>query len=156
MQAKDRTICRLGTLSLLGLSNGLEKGFTHDSLTGNSPTLCNGSDAQESGQAIQFPRSLGRKDGRNQGGMAQVVWPDVGSAMRELRRRCSEIAGEGDTIMPHHFTKGTVEAAIFCPRCMRETMWRIADGRRQYCLKCNEKPKPSVEVKVEKSGDLFS
>lgn len=58
--------------------------------------------------------------------------------------------------MPHHFTKGTIEAAIFCPRCMKETMWKIADGRRQYCLICAEKPRPQKEEKIETSGDLFS
>ena len=38
--------------------------------------------------------------------------------------------------MPGHYTKATVEASIFCGKCHRMTSWRIADGRRQYCLVC--------------------
>jgi hypothetical protein len=41
--------------------------------------------------------------------------------------------------MPHHFTKSTVEASIWCNRCNKETPWRIADGRRQYCLTCDSR-----------------
>ena len=41
--------------------------------------------------------------------------------------------------MPHHFTKDTIQAAIFCNACMKETPWRIADGRRQFCLTCYER-----------------
>lgn len=41
--------------------------------------------------------------------------------------------------MPQHYTKDTTEAIIFCAKCMDETRWRVADGRRQYCLKCYEK-----------------
>lgn len=41
--------------------------------------------------------------------------------------------------MPQHYTKLTTQAAIFCRKCMKETPWRIADGRRQYCLTCYER-----------------
>jgi len=41
--------------------------------------------------------------------------------------------------MPHHFPKGTIQASIFCNTCMRETLWKVADGRRQYCLACEER-----------------
>lgn len=41
--------------------------------------------------------------------------------------------------MPHHFTKSTVEASIWCNVCRKETPWKIADGRRQYCLVCYAK-----------------
>jgi hypothetical protein len=52
--------------------------------------------------------------------------------------------------MPHHYTKATVEASVWCNRCGKETPWRIADGRRQFCLACYEK---SLEI-VGKSGAL--
>jgi hypothetical protein len=40
--------------------------------------------------------------------------------------------------MPEHYTKNTVRAEIFCMKCRKLTPWRIADGRRQYCLLCYE------------------
>ena len=58
--------------------------------------------------------------------------------------------------MPHHFTKGTVEAAIWCNKCGKETPWRVADGRRQYCLKCYEKPpEPKKPEEPAKTPSLF-
>jgi hypothetical protein len=42
--------------------------------------------------------------------------------------------------MPHHHTKSTVEASLWCNRCNKETPWRIADGRQQFCLTCYSKP----------------
>lgn len=62
--------------------------------------------------------------------------------------------------MPHHYTKGTVEASIWCNKCRKETPWRIADGRRQYCLTCYAKPAaeessaPPPDLEVGQ-GDLF-
>jgi hypothetical protein len=40
-----------------------------------------------------------------------------------------------------HFAKSTVQAEIFCNRCMKMTPWRVADGRRQYCLTCYDRRK---------------
>ncbi len=40
-----------------------------------------------------------------------------------------------------HFPKATVQANCWCNRCNRETPWRIADGRRSYCLTCYDKPR---------------
>ena len=59
--------------------------------------------------------------------------------------------------MPHHFTKGTVQAALFCNTCMKETPWKIADGRRQFCMTCYEKRQEKKEEKppMETQGDLF-
>ena len=63
------------------------------------------------------------------------------------------------TMGKFHFTKGTVEASIFCNRCMKMTPWRVADGRRQYCLTCYDKRKEAdsqIPVKPEdKQGSLF-
>jgi hypothetical protein len=60
--------------------------------------------------------------------------------------------------MPHHFTKSTEQAMIFCPRCMKETMWKIADGRRQFCLPCQErKQQPEKpESPQDTQGNLFN
>ena len=49
--------------------------------------------------------------------------------------------------MPHHFTKGTVQASIWCNRCNKETPWRIADGRRQYCLTCYAMNRHTTETR---------
>ncbi len=56
--------------------------------------------------------------------------------------------------MPHHFTKDTTEAAIFCNKCMKETMWRIADGRRQWCIACYEKQQSPEKKKEEPPQDI--
>lgn len=48
--------------------------------------------------------------------------------------------------MPHHFPKNTVQAEVFCPKCMKLTPWRIAGGRRAYCLVCYGRPQPSKPV----------
>ena len=57
--------------------------------------------------------------------------------------------------MPHHFTKGTVEAAIWCNKCNRETPWRIVDGKRQYCLTCYNKPPEEKSPTIEATLPLF-
>lgn len=62
--------------------------------------------------------------------------------------------------MPHHFTKTTVEASIYCTRCGKDTPWRIADGRRQFCLVCYDKPvdkKPVIQATpAPAQADLFA
>jgi hypothetical protein len=64
--------------------------------------------------------------------------------------------------MPEHYTKLTVEAAIFCKTCMKVTPWRIADGRRQWCIPCYERehqaapePRRQPPEPRPKSGLLF-
>ena len=57
--------------------------------------------------------------------------------------------------MPHHFNKATVEASCWCNKCGKETPWRIADGRRQYCITCYERPKEAKVAEPAKTGDLF-
>jgi hypothetical protein len=48
--------------------------------------------------------------------------------------------------MAHHFTKTTTEAAVWCNKCGKETPWRVADGRRQYCIPCyDRRPDPANE-----------
>jgi hypothetical protein len=55
-----------------------------------------------------------------------------------------------------HYTKSTVEASIWCNRCNKETLWRIADGRRQYCIPCYERPKPAPEQPAAEQINLFT
>jgi hypothetical protein len=38
--------------------------------------------------------------------------------------------------MRHFFTKSTVEATIWCKRCGRETLWKVAGGRPMCCETC--------------------
>lgn len=61
--------------------------------------------------------------------------------------------------MPQHYPKNTVEASIWCSKCNKETPWRIADGRRQYCLNCYQKhPIDNISKKageMEREAPLF-
>jgi hypothetical protein len=58
--------------------------------------------------------------------------------------------------MPHHYPKSCVEASIWCNRCGKETPWRIADGRRQFCLICYVKPvERKTAIETQDQGDLF-
>ena len=50
--------------------------------------------------------------------------------------------------MRHFFTKGTVEASIWCIKCHRYTMWAICGGRPQYAW--------SVGQTVAGNGSRFS
>lgn len=57
---------------------------------------------------------------------------------------------------PEHYPKLTVEASIFCKKCMKTTPWRVADGRRQWCIPCYErdhaaKPEPAAPVEPEQT-----
>lgn len=38
--------------------------------------------------------------------------------------------------MRHFFSKGTIEAAIWCKKCAKETPHKIDDGRPTHCLVC--------------------
>lgn len=62
---------------------------------------------------------------------------------------------EEEDAMPHHFPKLTVEAACWCNRCNRETPWRIADGRRQFCLICRGQSKPPAVAKPQSNQMSF-
>lgn len=57
--------------------------------------------------------------------------------------------------MSHHFTKSTVQAACWCNKCGKETPWRIADGRRSYCLVCYDKPTEKKPEKKQEEPRLF-
>ena len=52
--------------------------------------------------------------------------------------------------MPEHYTKLTVEASIWCNKCRKMTMWRIAGGKRSHCLECYVKiPEHAVKAAVK-------
>ena len=55
--------------------------------------------------------------------------------------------------MPHHWPKSTVEAQIFCNRCMKMTQWKIADGRQQFCLACYDAKKAADDAKKAEPED---
>lgn len=59
--------------------------------------------------------------------------------------------------MRHFFTKGTVEASIWCMKCGRATMWTIGGGQPMYCKVCYAKPQVETvaESPVPVSGNLF-
>jgi hypothetical protein len=38
--------------------------------------------------------------------------------------------------MRHFFAKNTVEAQIYCKKCCKETLWKVAGGRPLYCTAC--------------------
>lgn len=57
---------------------------------------------------------------------------------------------------PEHYPKLTVEASVFCKTCMKMMPWRVADGRRQYCIACYvrdhpAKPEPAALVEPEQT-----
>jgi hypothetical protein len=59
--------------------------------------------------------------------------------------------------MGQHYTKDTVEAPIFCNKCMRFTQWRILGGKPAFCIPCYEK---NGEIKITRNPamaqmDLF-
>lgn len=59
--------------------------------------------------------------------------------------------------MRHFFTKNTVEAVIWCVPCHKETLWKVAGGRPQYCTECYDK-RQTEEKSAEPSAvqqDLF-
>jgi len=59
--------------------------------------------------------------------------------------------------MRHFFTKGTVEASIWCIKCHRETPHAVSGGQPMYCMVCQAKPlkKKLEKVAAPVSGDLF-
>jgi hypothetical protein len=54
--------------------------------------------------------------------------------------------------MTQHYTRNTVSAAHFCPKCGRVTQHRIDDRRKGPCLECmkryDDAPKKVVEVET--------
>lgn len=67
--------------------------------------------------------------------------------------------------MQHFFTKSTVEARIWCKKCGKETMWKIADGRPLHCEECQaaadfawkqaQRPAPVKRMKPPPQLSLF-
>jgi ribosomal protein L37AE/L43A len=60
--------------------------------------------------------------------------------------------------MTQHFTRSTVSAEAFCPKCRKQTQHRVDDRRISACLECVAKLETAHQLrKVEapKQGDLF-
>jgi hypothetical protein len=51
--------------------------------------------------------------------------------------------------MTQHFTRRTVSAEFFCPKCAQSTQHRIDDGHKGPCLKCIDRLDKEHEVKRE-------
>ena len=62
--------------------------------------------------------------------------------------------------MPEHFTRATVSAAFYCPKCLRVTQHRIDDRRKGPCLDCIARlelaHQAAPKVEQEKQRDLFA
>lgn len=59
--------------------------------------------------------------------------------------------------MPHHYTKNTVEAQIWCRTCGKMTQWRVLGGRQSHCLACYEKKQaePTKKEQRPEQANLF-
>lgn len=52
--------------------------------------------------------------------------------------------------MSEHYTRNTVSVSAWCPKCRRQTMHRVDEGRRGPCLDCIENAEPK-----EFTGSFF-
>jgi len=61
--------------------------------------------------------------------------------------------------MTQHFTRSTVSAAFYCPKCKRTTQHRIDDVRKGPCLECiarlEKEHAEAPELITDTQGDLF-
>jgi hypothetical protein len=57
--------------------------------------------------------------------------------------------------MTQHYTRNTVSAAAWCPKCRAQTQHRIDDRRVGPCLVCLEKPIPAIPPKPVPEPGLF-
>jgi len=52
--------------------------------------------------------------------------------------------------MAQHYTLNTVEAAAFCRKCGKETMYKVEGRRLSYCMACMAKPLPQKKPEPAK------
>jgi hypothetical protein len=62
--------------------------------------------------------------------------------------------------MAHHFTKSTVEATFWCPKCHAATRHNVHCGRRGGCIPClkkldDEKAAREAQPPAATQGELF-
>lgn len=55
-----------------------------------------------------------------------------------------------------HFTRNTVEASEWCPRCYRNTMHRIDGVKLGPCLECLNRPAAPAPKPEPEQFDLFA
>jgi hypothetical protein len=62
-----------------------------------------------------------------------------------------------ESAMTEHFTRSTVSAEFWCPKCQKRTQHRIDDRRKGPCLECIARydALPKVEKEPERQGSLF-
>lgn len=60
--------------------------------------------------------------------------------------------------MTEHYTRSTVSASAWCPKCQKRTQHRIDGVRKGPCLECIARydAMPKVEKPAEKQGGLFA
>lgn len=60
--------------------------------------------------------------------------------------------------MTEHYTRNTVSASAWCPKCQKRTQHRIDGVRRGPCLECIARydAMPKVEKPAEKQESLFA
>lgn len=58
--------------------------------------------------------------------------------------------------MTQYFTKSTVSAAFWCPKCKKTTQHRIDDGRKSSCLECIARLDAERKLKPEPPAENFS
>lgn len=56
--------------------------------------------------------------------------------------------------MPHHFTKNTVSASVWCPTCNKHTMHYVWDGRIGRCM--NDHPQQLKLATEEKQPEQMT
>jgi hypothetical protein len=64
--------------------------------------------------------------------------------------------------MTQHFTRNTISAALYCPKCKKQTQHRVDGVRKGPCLDCIARLNVEhAELELERrrqarQGDLFS
>lgn len=64
--------------------------------------------------------------------------------------------------MPEHYTRNTISAAAWCPKCKKHTQHRIDDHRKGPCLDCIDRlTVEHAQLEIERrrearQGDLFA
>ncbi len=68
-------------------------------------------------------------------------------------------AGTKGNVMAQHFTRNTVSAQAYCPKCGKQTMHRVDDRRIGPCLECiarlEHEHEETTKTAIESQGDLF-
>jgi ribosomal protein L44E len=59
--------------------------------------------------------------------------------------------------MAEHYTRSTISAALWCPKCQKQTQHRIDDRRKGPCLVCIAKlDEQHAQKPAPTQGNLFT